>query len=244
MIAELLSEKYSFPTTTSESVSQTFLENFCKCPDNPKIRMDNWHVSLWRNALPENYKFLAEEIYLAWISMRYKYLALDEKVIKMLKRLKGDCNYNLALITNGSPAAQWQKINVLNLSNYFDVILVSGDWPWEKPDVNIFFKACESLGVSPNNCVMVGDKIEVDIAGGIASGLAATFWVKLKYNYDSESYNCDIQPDYILDSVTELPSHLPLSVCTSALQSSILPCTDLYFTEGDSNNNSSTSDRS
>ncbi|XP_075223756.1 N-acylneuraminate-9-phosphatase isoform X3 [Lycorma delicatula] len=180
-IAELLSEKYSFPTTTSESVSQTFLENFCKCPDNPKIRMDNWHVSLWRNALPENYKFLAaSDVFRETFNGRF----------------------------------------------------------------TLQMNACESLGVSPNNCVMVGDKIEVDIAGGIASGLAATFWVKLKYNYDSESYNCDIQPDYILDSVTELPSHLPLSVCTSALQSSILPCTDLYFTEGDSNNNSSTSDRS
>lgn len=83
----------------------------------------------------------------------------------MLKQLRK--NYLLAIITNGPSNAQWEKIKKLGLnmgkSSLFDCILVSADLPWEKPDPRIFLAAASYLGVAPNSCIMVGDKIETDI---------------------------------------------------------------------------------
>ena len=73
--------------------------------------------------------------------------------------------YLLGLITNGPSNAQWEKVHKLNLQQYFDVILVSGDLPWEKPEAKIFEEACQYLHVNPENCIMVGDKLETDILG-------------------------------------------------------------------------------
>lgn len=77
----------------------------------------------------------------------------------------------MGLITNGPSNAQWEKVDKLNLKKYFDCILVSGDLPWEKPDPNIFFDACNYLGVQPRQCIMIGDKLETDIQVGFISSL-------------------------------------------------------------------------
>lgn len=77
-------------------------------------------------------------MYLTWINLRYKYLALSPDVIATLKKLRRSCT--LGLITNGTSSSQWEKINSLKLRPYFDCILVSGDLPWEKPNKNIFLQ--------------------------------------------------------------------------------------------------------
>lgn len=81
----------------------------------------------------------------------------------MLQQLRK--KYLLGLITNGPSNAQWEKVHKLHLQPYFDVILVSGDLPWEKPEAKIFEEACRYLQVNPENCIMVGDKLETDILG-------------------------------------------------------------------------------
>lgn len=115
-------------------------------------------------------------------------------------------DYLLGLITNGTSRAQWQKIELLGLRKYFDVLLVSGDLPWEKPDQNIFLEACKLLGVPPRNCIMVGDKLETDIKGGKEAELGGTVWIPLY----KETEVSDL-PDVTIDCVTELPEVLPNS---------------------------------
>jgi putative hydrolase of the HAD superfamily len=40
---------------------------------------------------------------------------------------------------------------------------VSGHHGYHKPDVRLFLRACEDLGVLPEECVMVGDRIDNDV---------------------------------------------------------------------------------
>lgn len=90
-------------------------------------------------------------------------MMLAPSTVSMLSQLKK--KYLLALITNGPSNAQWEKIHKLALTQYFDVILVSSDLPWEKPESEIFQKACDFLNVRAEQCIMVGDKLETDILG-------------------------------------------------------------------------------
>jgi HAD superfamily hydrolase (TIGR01509 family) len=41
---------------------------------------------------------------------------------------------------------------------------VSGHHGYRKPDVRLFLRACEDLGLAPEECIMVGDRIDNDVA--------------------------------------------------------------------------------
>lgn len=124
--------------------------------------------------------------------------------MKFLRTLHG--RYLLGLITNGPSTAQWEKVNKLNLKQYFDLILVSGDLTWEKPNEKIFLEACDTLGVEPQSCIMIGDKLETDVVGGIISKFGGTVWIPL--NEKKRKQN-DPVPDYIIQNVLDLSSILP-----------------------------------
>lgn len=163
-IAELL-QGYSMPKDEAEFCTANYLKAFRKCPDNPSMSLDQWRSELWRNALPVKYQHLAYEIYEQWLSYRYHFLQLPSELVQMLRQLRK--NYLLAIISNGPSNAQWEKIHKLGLNmgknSLFDFILISGDCEWEKPDARIFNAACNYLGVAPQNCIMIGDKLDTDI---------------------------------------------------------------------------------
>lgn len=140
------------------------MRTFRQCPDNPEVPLDTWRQHLWTQALPDTHKHLAPVLHEKWLELRYKYLSLSADTVALLHSLRQ--RYLLAIISNGPSNAQWEKINRLNLYNYFDCILVSGDLPWQKPDEHIFYAACNYLGVQPANCLIIGDKLETDIQVG------------------------------------------------------------------------------
>lgn len=144
--------------------------------------------------------FVPEHIYQTWLNLRYTYFALNSEIKKLLKTLRK--NYYIGLITNGPSASQWEKIERLNLKPLFDLILVSGDLPWEKPHKKIFLEACDAFSVHPQHCIMVGDKLETDILGGIKSKLGGTVWVPLGNETLKEG---DPVPDFTVQSVMDLP---------------------------------------
>lgn len=150
------------------------------------------------------FSIISEEIYKDWLRLRYEYLALTQETKRFLKSLRQD--YLLAIITNGPTNAQWEKVNKLKLKPFFDLILVSGDLPWEKPDKQIFLEACDILGVEPQQCVMIGDKLETDILGGIISKLGGTVWVPFNGNKLKHS---DPVPDYIVQNILTIHTILP-----------------------------------
>lgn len=76
-------------------------------------------------------------MYKEWLLLRYQYVKVSPDVKSLLCELRD--KYRLALISNGTSDAQWEKITICGLKPYFDCIVVSGDTPWKKPDVNIIY---------------------------------------------------------------------------------------------------------
>ncbi|XP_017776576.1 PREDICTED: N-acylneuraminate-9-phosphatase [Nicrophorus vespilloides] len=204
-LSEILWEKYEVQVETSIAICSKYLKAFRKCPDNPSVELHAWRRKLWMQALGDEYTAIAGEVYLKWLQLRYHYLALTPDVQMLLKKLR--LHFRLGLITNGPSCAQWEKVERLNLKGYFDLIVVSGDLPWEKPQHEIFHEACRYLGVEPGECLMVGDKLETDILGGKQANLAGTVWIPLVT--DSPERAADFHPDFIISKVTDLPGLLP-----------------------------------
>jgi putative hydrolase of the HAD superfamily len=93
--------------------------------------------------------------------------SLYPESIEVLSQLPGP----KALITNGDSKLQRAKVETLGLGSFFQGIYVSGELGFSKPDVRIFIKACEDLGLTPSETRYVGDNFLNDIEGSSAAGL-------------------------------------------------------------------------
>lgn len=73
--------------------------------------------------------------------------------------------YVLGAITNGPSPVQRPKLEALSYLDYFEEsrVFVSGEFGVRKPDASIFLAAAKAAGVSPDECLMVGDAREFDM---------------------------------------------------------------------------------
>lgn len=94
---------------------------------------------------------------------------LYPETLEVLETLKK--KYKIGMITNGYSSVQREKITIAKIGHYFDDIIVSGEEEFEKPDPRIFLKACNNLGVAPEDAVYVGDYYPNDIAGALGANL-------------------------------------------------------------------------
>jgi HAD superfamily hydrolase (TIGR01549 family) len=76
----------------------------------------------------------------------------------------------LGLAAN-QPHATLAVLDEHGIGQYFHHREVSGTHGFHKPDVRLFLRCCEDLGVTPEECIMVGDRIDNDIAPARALGM-------------------------------------------------------------------------
>jgi putative hydrolase of the HAD superfamily len=92
-----------------------------------------------------------------------------QELYEVMEALKG--KYKLGIITNGFSSVQRAKIDSVNITDYFDDIIVSGEEKFEKPDTRIFQLSCQRLGITPEEAVYIGDYYPNDIAGAIEANI-------------------------------------------------------------------------
>jgi putative hydrolase of the HAD superfamily len=85
-------------------------------------------------------------------------------------------DYRLALVTNGAPDVQREKLSHTALAPSFEAMIISAEIGVGKPDPRIFQAALAALDLGPEDAVMVGDSLARDIAGAHAAGLRA-IWI-------------------------------------------------------------------
>ena len=95
---------------------------------------------------------------------------LFDKTVEVLTALK-ERGYRVGVITNGTRLLQNRKLDLCGLRPLLDAVIVSGDEKVHKPDPELFYRAAARFGLSPQQCVYVGDYPKNDIAGALASGM-------------------------------------------------------------------------
>ncbi len=106
--------------------------------------------------------------------------------------------YKLAMITNGASAWQREKIEKLDIGNYFEEIIVSGELGHHKPSPKIFNEMTEMMGVTPAEIIYIGNDYRKDIQGAKDAGWR-TAWVKRTDEVRDETV-----PDYTISELSEL----------------------------------------
>jgi len=79
--------------------------------------------------------------------------------------------YPLYVITNGFEEVQFRKLKNSGLDKYFTRIITSEEAGSKKPDPEIFRFALQETGAPASESLMVGDDLEVDMAGARQMGI-------------------------------------------------------------------------
>ncbi len=89
----------------------------------------------------------------------------------LLRRLAAQ-GLSLGIVSN-QPAGAADRLRRVGIAECFQHLGLSGVVGVRKPNPAIFLGAAEALGVEPARCIMVGDRIDNDIAPAKALGMAA-----------------------------------------------------------------------
>lgn len=111
--------------------------------------------------------------------------------------------YRVGLVTNGwsGRAALLNELAGCTLASAFDVIAVSADVGWLKPHPEIFYAALDALGAEAEETVMVGNRLDADIAGAKLLGMRAVW--KRNGRRDQRDAAA-LAPDAMIDDLWEL----------------------------------------
>ncbi|KAJ4756215.1 Haloacid dehalogenase-like hydrolase domain-containing protein 3 [Rhynchospora pubera] len=94
-----------------------------------------------------------------------------EKVFSALRK----AGVKIAVVSNFDTRLR-PVLQALNCDHWFDAIAVSAEVAAEKPNPMIFLKACDFLGVKPEEAVHVGDDRRNDLWGARDAGCDAWLW--------------------------------------------------------------------
>jgi putative hydrolase of the HAD superfamily len=96
---------------------------------------------------------------------------LDPSTGPALRRLQ-ETGYRMAVVSNADGRVEG-LIQGAGLDGFFEFVLDSEVEGVEKPDPEIFLRACRRMGVGPTESLYVGDLYPVDVAGAQSAGLHA-----------------------------------------------------------------------
>ncbi|MFA9557111.1 HAD family hydrolase [Evansella sp. AB-rgal1] len=166
------------------------------------IELDN-HGYVWKDIV---YQHLTEEFKineLSWEQLLDDYVDSFQyqcvpfpHLLSMLKQLRN--KYKLGIISNGVTEFQLRNIQALGVADFFETILISEKEGVKKPNPEIFHRAMARLGVSPSECIYIGDHPENDMRAAMDVGMK-TIW-------KVDSYFGDCEADYSIRNLGEIPS--------------------------------------
>ena len=159
-----------------------------------EIRLRAFERTLEHVGCPD--KDLAAHLNAIYRKHRFEDIELYPDVIPTFDTLAP--HFKLGLLSNGNTYPER-----CGLDGRFDFVVFSQDVQVEKPDRRIFEITAQRAGCELNQMLHVGDSLENDVAGAKNVG-APSVWL----NREGIPNDTDIQPDYEVVSLTEIPEIL------------------------------------
>jgi len=153
----------------------------------------------------DGYKFIAAAV-MAYHEEKVNSITLYDDVKESLNKLK-ELSIKIAIITDGIPIKQYEKILRLKIDKLIDLVVISDEIGIKKPNPELFNYCLKKFGVNGRETIYVGDRIDKDI---IPANLNNIYSVYLhrggKYDtYDPDlNLHRDLQPNYEISNLNEL----------------------------------------
>jgi putative hydrolase of the HAD superfamily len=114
--------------------------------------------------------------------------------------------YPLAVVTDAQTAYARAELHKVGLLDYFDPIVISGDYGFRKPDRRLFHIALDGMGVAAENTLYVGNDMYRDIFGAREAGM----WTVMFDSDQGTKTHPDCVPNYTITDIRELLDILDL----------------------------------
>jgi len=114
-------------------------------------------------------------------------------IVEVLEALK-ERGLKLGLCAN-QPAVVLERLERQGIGHYFSNNGISGVLGLRKPDVRLFVRVCQDLGVGPSECIMVGDRIDNDIVPAKLLGMR-TVLIRTGRHREQQPRSWDEIPDF------------------------------------------------
>lgn len=165
--------------------------------------------SILRELFPSHFEKLEARLKcLTEIAKAYRAEVEDEKVSlkpgtrEVLPKLK-EMGLKIGVVTGRTTSGElkWAELHWLNIARFIDSIVTGADAP-RKPSPDGVVKCANEIGLSPEECVLVGDS-QADIITGKAAGIMT---IAIPTGVAKEELLFQEGPTAIIRSLAELPS--------------------------------------
>ena len=118
---------------------------------------------------------------------------LRDGIAEVLAALKSR-GLKLGLAAN-QPSKALRSLDEAGIGHLFENEGVSGVYGFRKPDIRLFLRACEDLGVQPEECIMVGDRIDNDVVPAHLLGMR-TVLIRTGRHREQQPRSWEERPDF------------------------------------------------
>jgi HAD superfamily hydrolase (TIGR01662 family) len=139
----------------------------------------------------------------AMYSVSQEYWNLEIDTTPTLEWLQSN-GYRLGLISNASDKDDvYSLLQQFKLTNFFEQIIISAEFGLRKPHKEIFQEGLSLFSCEPQDCFMVGDRLDMDILGAKQIGMTS-IWISRRSIHKGNGHLYDVIPDYEIQSLEEL----------------------------------------
>ncbi|MDD4817497.1 MAG: HAD family hydrolase [Victivallaceae bacterium] len=110
-------------------------------------------------------------------------------------------NYTIAAVSDAQRLWAVAELDCVGLTGYFQPIVISSDFGFRKPDPRMYANALETLDVTPDEAIFIGNDMYRDVWGAHRAGMKTVFFKSGQG--DQKSHGVD--PDYIIYDFGQLP---------------------------------------
>lgn len=143
---------------------------------SPEIELTEVFLELYLNKGINADKSLAVHTGQLFRILTTKYLRLYDGTINLLEDLKKR-NKKIYLLSNAQRIFTEYEMNLLDITKYFDGILISSDYKTKKPDKRFFDILIDKYNINPTSTLFIGNDSKTDILGA-KSVYFDTYYIK------------------------------------------------------------------
>ena len=146
------------------------VDNFLKAMKTYETKFDNYNKNDYLNHIGKgiNQKLPDDFLKIFFEELKVAIPPLNEELIQAIKELSE--KYELAILTNYFSESQLNRLNNMGIGKFFTEI--HGE-KLIKPNINAYLNACGKN--EPNECVMIGDDLRLDIEFAEKAGMHTIF---------------------------------------------------------------------
>ena len=153
----------------------------------------------------EQYKYIAAAV-MAYHAEKINYIKLYNDVPNTLKRLR-DMSIKTAIITDGIPVKQYEKILRLDIDDLIDLVVITDEIGIRKPNPQLFSYFLQKFKVKGYETIYVGDNVIKDIIPAKQNNIQSVY-IHRGGKYDTSKVGTkvpeDFKPDYEIANLEEI----------------------------------------